>query len=333
MSRCPNWRGDFALSKRQNTMRQLAYLGVAALTAVALLGTSCSDDATSGGGGDVGGATSVGGQNTGGATNASTQATGGATSASTSAKTGQGGANVGGVTGQGGANVGGVTGQGGAATGGGSSIPVTGGLELTGDDGNYLKIDNFEGVVWLAWDGKDLANPVATYTYSDIALTEGELCVQGTAQKVPNKEGTTTPDYSAVWGAEVGWSINQPKDADGGTGDPQPADVSDFASITLDFDGTGTTLPMRIQVEVPDPDGGTSKTYCAPIGLGSLPVTIPLTSLKTNCWSGGSPQDPFDPLTMKPSNVQIQVWTNTTKANPFNFCVTDLKFNKDDDAG
>jgi hypothetical protein len=64
-----------------------------------------------------------------------------------------------------------------------------------------------------------------------------------------------------------------------------------------------------------------------------MPVTIPLNTLKTNCWSGGTPQNPFDPLTMKPSNIQIQVWTNTTKANPFNFCVTDIKFNTDADAG
>jgi hypothetical protein len=314
-------------------MRQLAYLGVAALTAVALLGTSCSSDSTgNGGGGDTGGAANVGGQtgNTGGATSTGTKATGGATTASTSAKTGQGGATgVGGVTGQGGANVGGVTGQGGAATGGGSSVPVTGGLDIVD---SFYTDGTFKGAVWVTSDEVNAKRSDVAHTTIALPVEKDEMCVTGFAPKIPLKEPHTSAsdyDYSEVWGADLGWNLNETAGVDGGEGTKSPADFSDVTSVTVNLEGA-TGLNMRVQLTTLD-DQGAEVYYCATLPLTGSAATIDLTTLKTSCWQAGGKA--FDPATMQPVSFALAVVTSATKEYPINFCVTELKFNTDADGG
>jgi len=283
-------------------MRQLAILGVAALTAVALVGVSCSSDKNNGGTTTVatGGAVSNGGA----------AATGGATSTSPVSHTG--GINAGGSGGGGGM----------AATTGGAEavIPLTDGLAL---DGNYLQIGTLKGVSWTTWDTK-----LSGATGSTITQVPGKMCVYGTAAKVLCNDGSTTDcAYSTYWGVDLGWNLNQPKDADGGVGDPQAADLSAFTSLSLDFDGATTPpLPLRVQLTVMDSTTGTEAYYCSRIATAALPQTIPLANLKTNCWPGGSPQVPFDPATMQPTNLAIQVFTDIGKEYPYNFCLKTLTF-------
>jgi hypothetical protein len=212
---------------------------------------------------------------------------------------------------------------------------VTGGIELTGDDGNFLEIGEYKGVVWTTSDAKGENATRTDITYSDIAIATGEICVTGTARKVPLMIGSTKDyDYSGVWGAEFGWNLNQPVDADGGAGDPMPVDVSDVESITVNFEGaTSPAVPLRVQVLVPDPEGGASRTFCTSVDVANLPQTIPLTSLVMECWPGGKKSPAFDPMTMKPTNLQVQVVTDKDKEHPFNFCMTELKFNSAADAG
>ncbi len=331
-------------------MRLVAFLGVAALTAVALLGTSCSSDDDDGNGTATGGAANVGGQTgaTGGASStATTKTTGGATSTATTKATG-GATGVGGVTstattstqaaGGSTAAVGGSTSMGGTtATGGGSSVPLTGGIELSGEDGNYLEMGDFKGVVWITDDSKGENATRTDITYSNIEIATGEMCVTGTARKVPLKENpasTSDYDYAGVWGAEFGWNLNQVNDADGGTSDPMPADVSNIESVTVNFEGvTDPAVPLRVQVLVPGTDGAADQTFCTTVKVAELPQTIPLTSLVVECWAGGKKAPAFDPATMQPSNLQIQVYTDTKADHPFNFCMTELTFNSAADAG
>lgn len=324
-------------------MRQLTYLGVAALTAVALLGTSCSSDENDNGGNNtVGGAASTGGAagtSTGGksstATTGTKATTGGSTSTATTAKTGVGGSTgVGGVTGAGGANVGGVTGAGGntgaggTATGGGSSVPLTGGLDVI--DGFYTNGD-FHGAVWVTSDAENATR--TDVAHSTITLAKDEMCVIGFAPKIALKAtpaSTSDYDYSEVWGADLGWNLNQDAAVDGGeAGAQNPADFTDVTSVTVNLEGA-TGLNMRVQLETKD-STGTSAYYCATLPLTSMPQTIDLKTLKTSCWQAGGTA--FNPATDKPVSFALAVVTSGTKEYPINFCVTELKFNTEADGG
>ncbi len=281
-------------------MKHLNNVGVALLTAGVLLGTSCSSDKT--GNAAAGGSASVGGQagDTGGA--------GGKGSTST--------ATTGGKTAGGSTSGGGVTG-----TGGTPIVPLTSGLSL---DGNYLTIDTLKGVIWTTWDTKVAGTPGSTITQ-----VPGKTCVYGTAAKVTCTDAAQTDcAYSTYWGVDLGWNLNQPKDADGGALDPLPADLSAYTSITINFDGVqNPAVPLRIQLTVPDSTGAESY-YCIGLPTVQLPATVPLELLKTNCWPGGTPQVKYDAATMKPTSFAIQVYTDVTTAHDYNFCLTQLTFDK-----
>jgi hypothetical protein len=307
-------------------MRKLAYLGVASLSAVALLGISCSSDdnpATATGGttsATTGGATT----NAGGATSTGTKAGGG--SSSTAPQTGAGGSPAGGTTSTspagGTTGVGGVTGAGGStapSTSDAAVTPLTGGLDTTG---KFYETGTLKGTVWTAADTAG----------TKITLAKNEMCVTGTAIKIPNlvlaDGGTGGPDYSGAWGADVGFNLNQVEGVDGGDAGPQnPADVSNIASVTLALNGA-TGMNLRVQLEVkPAADAGTttSRYFCA-----TLPVaggTILLRSMIESCWQNGG--QAFDPSTMQPTSFAIAIVTSATKEYPINFCVTDLHFNVD----
>lgn len=272
-------------------MRRLAILGVAALTTIGLAGTSCSSSKTT-----PGTTTTTGGSSSTAGT------TGGTDTGSTAGNASTGGSKAAG-TGTGGAA---PTGTGGAAQGGATGL--TGGVATPN---NYYTQGALMGYVWTAKDTDG----------STIALTAGQLCASGTAIKVPNIDGGTTPDYGNAWGVDVGWNLNQTAAVgDGGAGTSNTADLSGLTSVTVGLSGA-TGLTLRVQVEVDT--AGTPAYYCT-----SLPAaggTINLADLKTLCY-GTTNNVPFDKTTMKPVNFALQVVTDITKAYPFSFCVTSLTF-------
>lgn len=330
-------------------MRQLAYLGVAALTAVALLGTSCSSDEGDDTNNAVGGAVGTGGvasTSTGGKSSAATTTTkantGGATSSATTAV---GGSNVGGVTStgtkaSGGASstAGGSTGVGGASSTGGTAViePTTGGLSLT--DGFYEE-GKFHGAVWVTSDSANATRtdvPHTTLEFSDAgdAGIPDEMCVIGFAPKIAlkaNPTSTSDYDYSEIWGADLGWNLNQDAAVDGGeAGAQNPADFSDVTSVTVNLVGA-TGLNMRVQLETRDAEDK-PVYYCATLPLTNLPSTVQLNTLKTECWKSTG-NVAFDPTKDQPVSFALAIVTSATKEYPISFCVTDLKFNTEADGG
>ena len=322
-------------------MRKLAYLGVASLTAVALLGISCSSDdnpatATGGTTSATGGATSKAG----GATSTGTKAGGG--SSSTAPQGGAGGSTTpaggssstspaGGTTG-----VGGVTGTGGVtgattSTGGSTAAtdagpPITGGIETMN---GYYDSGTVMGTTWTSIDAEG----------STATLAKNELCASGNVIKVPAKllDGGPGPDYSGAWGATVGVNLNQTEGVDGGTAGPQnPADLSKITSVTIGINGT-VSKTTRIQLEVkPAADAGTTAStyYCATLST-TYPTTangvytVPINTFKTQCW-GTTGNVVFDPATMQPVSLGVSVVTDVNSSYLYNFCVTELKFNTGD---
>jgi hypothetical protein len=153
---------------------------------------------------------------------------------------------------------------------------------------------------------------------STITLDPGFLCASGTAIQVPYGDAGQ-PDWSGAWGVMLGWNLNQQLLPDGGTGAQNPANLAGMTLITVGIaDATG--LNLRIELNVNDADSGTQAHYCA--SIPSAGGTISLSSLTKDCWTSGGA--PFDPATMHPVNLSIQVVTTTVQAYPFNFCVTAL---------
>jgi hypothetical protein len=298
-------------------MRRLAILCVATITAVGLVGVSCSSSKTETNG--SGGATAAGGSENGGTTGTGTSV-GGATSATggkSSTGTGTSTAATGGVTST---TTGGTTSQnpqgGSTSASGGATAATGGGSPLTGGvatPGQYYTQSTLMGSTWTAKDADG----------STITMATGEMCVTGNIVKIPMIDGSTTYDYGGAWGVDVGWNLDQTAGVDGGAAGAQnPADVSALTSLTVALNGA-TGLTLRVQLEVKDADSGTSAYYCA-----SLPAaggTVNLADLKTQCW-GTTGNVAFDKDTMQPISFAIQVVTDTTAAHPFNFCVTTLTF-------
>ena len=218
---------------------------------------------------------------------------------------------AGGVTSMGGAlAAGGTTAGGGVTSAGSASTSLTGGVSISG---HYYQQGALQGDVWIASDSDG----------STLKLADSEMCVTGKAIQVPLLDGGAY-DYNGAWGLLFGCNLNQTQGVDGGpAGLAQPADVSAFASVTVRLNGAAG-LSLRVQLEVVDTDG-THVRYCA--SLSDAGGTIDLASLLTNCWTGGTPQSAFIPATMQPINLGIAVVTSTKVAYPFNFCVTELKFN------
>jgi hypothetical protein len=194
------------------------------------------------------------------------------------------------------------TSTGGAGGGAASGVPVTNGY-LT--QGTAVK-----GTVWTSADSLG----------STITRTPASMCASGTAIQIPTTDAG--PNYSA-WGAGMGWNLNQDM-TDAGAGATNGADLSAFTKIAIGLSGA-TGLTLRVQLEVKDADGGASTYYCAALPTtGTGAAGVALSSLTQACWNSGGTA--FDPQTMRPSAVAVNIVTSTSQAYTFNFCIPQLEF-------
>jgi hypothetical protein len=265
-------------------MKKLTLASIALLGVSAYVGMSCSSDDNK--------AASTN-PTTGGSATAGTPGSGGGTA---QAGGGQG------------------SGTGGANAGGGVNAPTsTGGLTLTD---SYYSQGDYHGYCYTVTDGKGsrINPPCATDGNSGPCFTNA-LCVAGFGDAAGS-------DYSH-WGASIGCNLGQPT----GTNTANtPVDVSGKTTVNVSMSTTSTTVPssgLRIQINVPGlvNDGGTTYTgyFC-----GDFPSSgsIPLTSLRQQCWQAGG--QAFDPATMKPDAITVQVSTVQGGTTPFDFCVATL---------
>jgi hypothetical protein len=119
-------------------------------------------------------------------------------------------------------------------------------------------------------------------------------------------------EYSIVWGAQLGWDLNT----------SLPADLDGKQSVTIGLSGA-TGLSLSVNLNLPNTDGGLDLPFCAPLNLNNGVGTILFTSFTTDCWQPGGKR--FDPVSMKPQSLSIEVKASTGQDTPFNFCLTQLK--------
>ena len=130
------------------------------------------------------------------------------------------------------------------------------------------------------------------------------FCMHGTV--------TGRVDYTVF--AMLGWNVNQ--DAAGGDQLTWPVPATGGIVVTVD---NPSNTPLRVQLQGTNPHSGADR-WCAPLVSGRL---IPWGSLLTNCWAGGTPQNPLTPGT--PIQQAAIIVPGLQVDLPFDFCLVDVQ--------
>jgi hypothetical protein len=107
----------------------------------------------------------------------------------------------------------------------------------------------------------------------------------------------------------MGWNLAQ--NVDGTTAGTRSAPAS--GSVTVTF-----TNPDNAEVRLVI--GATGVSWCSPVTSG---VPVPWSAFVTNCWVGGSPQEPVAPGAGIQDLTLTVVGTNSTSV-PFDICLQDI---------
>lgn len=206
------------------------------------------------------------------------------------------------------AGAGGASGGSAGATNGGSSSASGGAGGGTSSqvalDG-YITADPWAGFGFTATDpGAATITPNCTTTCVP-PFTGSSFCMQGSV--------TGRQDYSGF--AMLGWNVNQAKS---GTAAAATWPVPATGGITVTVVDTPSTVALRVQLQGTDPHSSTDR-WCAPLVNGKF---IAWSDFKTNCWSGGSPQNPLTPGTPI-QQAAIMVPGLQTKLD-FDVCLIDV---------
>lgn len=214
--------------------------------------------------------------------------------------------------------------------GGGSSTPGTdaGGSDepgASGDDGgNSTAID----VAYAATpssvvsDGYVTTGPWAGYgfTATDPGAAQivpdcgGNACNPPFVGKNFCMHGTVTGRMDYTGFAMLGWNVNQ--DTAGGAQSTWPVPATGGIVVTVD---NPSNIPLRVQLQGTNPHSSGDR-WCARLVSGQL---IPWSSLLTNCWAGGTPQNPLTPGT--PIQQAAIIVPGLQTDLPFDFCLVDVQ--------
>jgi hypothetical protein len=126
--------------------------------------------------------------------------------------------------------------------------------------------------------------------------------------------GTVTGRFDYTGFAMLGWNVKQ--DVLGG--DPLTWAVPESGGLIITVDNPSDT-PLRVQLQGTNPHDSADR-WCVPLVSGQF---IPWGSLKTNCWTGGKPQNPLTPGT--PIQQAAIIVPGLQTDLPFNFCLVDVQ--------
>jgi hypothetical protein len=183
----------------------------------------------------------------------------------------------------------------GAGNGMGSSVVADG----------YVSAGPWQGYGFTATDpGAATITPNCSASCTP-PFSGGTFCMQG---KV-----TGRPDYSGF--AMLGWNVNQAMGA-GTAMATWPVPATGGLAVTVSNPGA---TALRVQLQGTNPHDGSDR-WCAALQSGQ---SIPWGNFKTNCWDGGTPQNPLTPGTMI-QQASIIVPGLVTDL-PFDLCLLDIQ--------
>jgi hypothetical protein len=180
-----------------------------------------------------------------------------------------------------------------------------------------------------------IVSPTPGSPFPPTNAATSQMCTNGTAAKVIPKAGGSDPDYSDLFGAGIGLDFNNPGGDAGAKGDK---DLSAYTGVEFDF--SGDVIPpnkMRVNFPFTGEHGGNDSPYWMGATNDSSPLVAGHIVVK---WSDvGGPkylagQTPPVDFTKFPldlthvQSIQFQVFTNTSTATPYSFCVANLALTK-----
>jgi hypothetical protein len=126
--------------------------------------------------------------------------------------------------------------------------------------------------------------------------------------------GTVTGRMDWTGFAMLGWNVNQDTAGDAQLTWPIP----ETGGIIVTVDNP-SGIPLRVQLQGTNPHISSDR-WCAPLVSGKF---IPWSSLLTNCWEGGNPQNPLTPGT--PIQQASIIVPGKQTDLPFDFCLVDVQ--------
>jgi hypothetical protein len=169
----------------------------------------------------------------------------------------------------------------------------------------YLTTGPWAGYGFTATDpGAAQIVPVCGADSCDPPFVGNSFCMHGTV--------TGRADYTGF--AMLGWNVNQ----DAANGPQLTWAVPDTGGLIITVDNPSQT-PLRVQLQGTNPHSSADR-WCAPLVSGQL---IPWASLRTNCWTGGNPQNPLTPGT--PIQQAAIIVPGLQVDLPFDFCLVDVE--------
>jgi hypothetical protein len=175
-----------------------------------------------------------------------------------------------------------------------------------------------------------ITNPVPGQPFTN---TNGSMCTAGTAARVINATGSTSPATSAIWGAGIGFDLNNAATADGGAGAKQPWDATAHSITGFRFRIDTPPVGGQMRVEFPTSAAiGTTDVNAAYWGgaTGNLSPFTKGGDYAFHFTDVGGPMDPMHLTTPMPFDrtkilsMQFHVVTNPSSAVPFSYCISNL---------
>ena len=179
---------------------------------------------------------------------------------------------------------------------------------------------------FAAADCSNITTPVPGQPFTN---SGGTMCTSGTVAKVVPMAGSTTPAYSAIWGAGIGFDLNNAGN-DGGTGkNAWSATEHGVTGFSFHIDMPPVGGQMRVEFPTNAALGTTdiNAAYWGGSGANLSPINTGGDYMFTFDQVGGpnyltSPM-PFDKT--KILSMQFHVVAGTSSTIPFNYCISNLK--------
>ena len=174
--------------------------------------------------------------------------------------------------------------------------------------GGYITAGPWMGYGFTATDpgAATIVPNCASAAGCDPAYPGADFCMHGTV--------TGRADYTGF--AMLGWNLNQAATA-GAVADTWPVPASGGVAVTVSNLPPATAL--RVQLQGTDPHSGADR-WCAALVNGQ---PLAWSDFKTNCWTGGTPQNPLTPGTpLQQGSILVPGLLTDL---PFDVCLIDIQ--------
>jgi hypothetical protein len=183
-----------------------------------------------------------------------------------------------------------------------------------GDTASNVAADGYITTGPWAGYGFTATDPGAATITPNCAAAGG--CTPAFAGNIFCMHGTVTgrADYTGF--AMLGWNLNQASTA-GAVADTWAVPAS--GGLTVTVANKPATTALRVQLQGTNPHDSADR-WCAALDNGK---TIAWGDFKTNCWQGGSPQNPLSAGTLLQQGAILVPGLLTEL--PFDVCLVDVK--------